>query len=117
MNPQDRRDAGAIVRITRQAQGLTLAELGRRAGFSASQVSRYERGIALLTDIAVLRRFATALALPPQAFGLLPETTPVSSRHQASTNPQPVTHDASAPMVSASPTGRTVTTPCDVVNC
>ena len=65
--------AGAIVRSARTSQGLTLAELGKRVGYSAAQVSRYERGIAPLTDIAVLRRFATALAIPPQVFGLAPE--------------------------------------------
>jgi transcriptional regulator with XRE-family HTH domain len=52
---------------------MTLAELGHRTGYSASQVSRYERGIAPLTDMTVLRRFADALALPPQTFGLLPD--------------------------------------------
>jgi len=62
--------AGAIVRASRQRAGLTLAELGRRCGYSASQVSRYERGIQPLTDITVLRLFAEALHIPPQAFGL-----------------------------------------------
>ena len=37
---------GAIVRGARTSQGLTLAELGARVGYSAGQVSRYERGIA-----------------------------------------------------------------------
>lgn len=96
MDLQDRGDAGSIVRITRRARGLTLAELGRRTGYSASQVSRYERGIAPLTDTAVLRRFAGALALPPQAFGLLPETI---SRHPAAIRGQAVIPDAAAPMV------------------
>ncbi|MCW2943496.1 MAG: binding protein with helix-turn-helix domain [Actinoallomurus sp.] len=73
MNRPGRRDAGAVVRSTRRAQGMTLAELGHRTGYSASQVSRYERGIAPLTDTTVLRRFAGALALPPQIFGLLPD--------------------------------------------
>ena len=58
--------------FARTSQGLTLAELGKRVGYSAAQVSRYERGIAPLTDIAVLRRFAAALAIPPQVFGLAP---------------------------------------------
>jgi Helix-turn-helix domain len=38
-------DPGAIVRSVRLAQRLTLAQVGRRAGYSAAQVSRYERGI------------------------------------------------------------------------
>jgi transcriptional regulator with XRE-family HTH domain len=61
---------GAIVRAARLAAGLTLADLGRRCGYSASQISRYERGIQPLTDIILLRRFAEALAIAPQAFGL-----------------------------------------------
>lgn len=50
------RDAGAIVRAARLAAGLTLADLGRRCGYSASQVSRYERGIQPLTDITLPSR-------------------------------------------------------------
>jgi transcriptional regulator with XRE-family HTH domain len=99
MNPQDRRDNGAIVRITRHAQGLTLAELGRRTGYSASQVSRYERGVAPLTDTTVLRRFASALELAPQEFGLLPET----GRHPAPIRPQLVTCGVPAPIVIREP--------------
>ncbi len=63
--------AGVIVRSARTSQGLTLAELGKRVGCSAAQVSRYERGIAPLTDIAVLRRFAAA---SDPAAGLRPGT-------------------------------------------
>jgi transcriptional regulator with XRE-family HTH domain len=70
-------DAGAIVRAARLAAGLTLADLGRRCGYSASQVSRYERGIQPLTDITLLRRFSQVLAIPPQVFGL---TQPDGSR-------------------------------------
>ncbi len=62
------------------AQGLSLAELGARVGYSAAQVSRYERGIAPLTDIALLHRFAAVLGIPPQEFGL----TPVTARHAVS---------------------------------
>ena len=67
------RQFGAIVRGARTAQGLTLAELGQRTGYSAAQVSQYERGLAPLTDIAVLRRFADALAIAPQLLGLSAE--------------------------------------------
>ena len=79
---------GAIVRTARTSQGLTLAELGKRVGYSAAQVSRYERGIAPLTDIAVLRRFATALAIPPHVFGLAAEAQASQPRHAS---PFPVT--------------------------
>src|SRR6266851_1892639 len=80
------RRLGAIVRSVRTAQGLTLAELGERTGYSAAQVSRYERGIAPLTDIAVLRRLAGALAIAPETFGLAPAPVPGGQRPRASTS-------------------------------
>ena len=72
---------GAIVRGARTSQGLTLAELGARVGYSAAQVSRYERGIAPLTDITVLRRFAAVLGIPDQLFGLTPAGADDAGRH------------------------------------
>jgi transcriptional regulator with XRE-family HTH domain len=57
----------AIVRGARTAQGMTLAGLGGRAGYSAAQVSRYERGIAPLTDITLIYRFAAAPRPPTPA--------------------------------------------------
>jgi tetratricopeptide (TPR) repeat protein len=74
-------DAGAIVRAARLAAGLTLAELGQRCGYSASQISRYERGVQRLTDITLLRRFAEALAIQPQTLGLTPLGSSQSGRH------------------------------------
>ncbi|MEV6778104.1 helix-turn-helix domain-containing protein [Streptomyces syringium] len=64
---------GGLVRQTRKKRGLTLAQLGALTGFSAAQVSRYERGISPLTDVTVLRRFADALGIPPQTLGLTPQ--------------------------------------------
>lgn len=61
---------GALVRLARTAADLTLAEVGRRVGYSASALSRIERGHQPLTDITVLRRFAAALDIPPAMFGL-----------------------------------------------
>lgn len=58
------------MRAARLAQGLTLADLGARVGYSGSEVSRYERGIVALTDTRVLRRFATALSITPEQLGL-----------------------------------------------
>ena len=74
---------GGIVRSARVAQGLSLAAFGARVGYSAAQVSRYERGITPLTDITVLRRFAAALALPQQLFGLNPDGAKNTARHAA----------------------------------
>jgi transcriptional regulator with XRE-family HTH domain len=73
---RERRDVGALVRLLRRAQGLTLTGLGDRCGYSASQISRYERGITPLTDVTVLHRFADALGVTPQTFGLLPGDPP-----------------------------------------
>jgi hypothetical protein len=63
---------GNVVRAARLRGGLTLAGLGTLTGYSAAQVSRYERGVTPLTDVAVLRRFARALAIPPGELGLAP---------------------------------------------
>ncbi|MEU7987413.1 helix-turn-helix transcriptional regulator [Streptosporangium canum] len=77
--------SGQLVRQVRQAHRLTLAELGKRTGYSAAQVSRYERGISPMTDVAVLRIFAEALGIPHQAFGLAPPQPKV--RHGQATAP------------------------------
>lgn len=70
---------GELIRRKRKAQGLTLAQLGKLAGFSAAQVSRYERGVSALTDVVVLHRFADALGIAPQALGLT--SRPVRNGH------------------------------------
>ncbi|MFD7239424.1 helix-turn-helix domain-containing protein [Streptomyces syringium] len=69
---------GDLVRQARKKQGLTLVQLGSLTGYSAAQVSRYERGVSPLTDVTVLRRFADALGIPPQVLGL---TAPPEVRH------------------------------------
>jgi transcriptional regulator with XRE-family HTH domain len=55
--------AGQVVRAARKAADMTLAELGERCGYSAAQISRYERGIARL-DTTQLRAFAAILEIP-----------------------------------------------------
>ena len=75
--------SGARVRAARLAAGLTLAELGQLCGYSASQISRYERGVQPLTDITLLHRFAAALSIPPQIFGLTPPDNALAGRHAA----------------------------------
>ncbi|MBH1934289.1 helix-turn-helix transcriptional regulator [Streptomyces sp. AV19] len=69
---------GELVRQARKKQSLTLARLGELTGYSAAQVSRYERGVSPLTDVTVLRRFADALGIPSQALGL---AAPPEVRH------------------------------------
>lgn len=78
-HPSQGRRPGTVVRGARTAQGMTLAELGQRTGYSAAQVSRFERGLAPLTDISVLRRFADALGLAPQILGLAEAPVPARS--------------------------------------
>ncbi len=65
-------DAGATLRAIRTSRGMTLAELGRRCGYSASQVSRFERAVCPLTDVTVIRRLTAALDVDPRVFGLAP---------------------------------------------
>lgn len=48
---------------------------GRRCGYSASTVSRWETGRLPLRDVKLLRTLANVLALPPEMFGLLPGDT------------------------------------------
>ena len=72
---------GELIRNRRQARGWTLADLGARTGYSASQVSRYERGLSPLSDVAVLRRFADVLDIPLKEFGLTATPPPMQTRH------------------------------------
>jgi len=68
LEPGARRPREAV-RTARVRSGLTPAELGNRTGYSASQVSRYERSVTPLTNVTVLRRFASALAISPSELG------------------------------------------------
>jgi transcriptional regulator with XRE-family HTH domain len=61
---------GALTRMSRTAQQLTLAQAGKLVGYSASTLSRIETGKRKLTDVTLLRRFADALGIPPDLFGL-----------------------------------------------
>ncbi|MCI3899848.1 helix-turn-helix domain-containing protein [Streptomyces spectabilis] len=60
---------------------MTLAQLGEKTGYSAAQVSRYERGIASMNDVDVRRNFADALELPHGVFGLLAPAPGPDIRH------------------------------------
>jgi hypothetical protein len=79
---RERLPAGRFLRAWASPEGqdlyrrLELGEISQRdwnEGFGlllGTQVSRYERGITPLTDVAVLRRFARALGIPPDQLGL-----------------------------------------------
>lgn len=95
--PGDPRRPGEVVRIARCAAGWTQTALGRRCGCSASQISRWETGRSPLRDVGILRILATALNLPIEVFGLIPDnphgvsgrTSPV---HWPTVGPVPVTN-------------------------
>jgi transcriptional regulator with XRE-family HTH domain len=73
---------GALLRLARTAAGLTLAQAGQLAGYSAATLSRLERSVQPLTDVRVLRRLASVLAIPPNMFGLA-DTPPTPSTRKA----------------------------------
>ncbi|MGQ4514157.1 helix-turn-helix domain-containing protein [Streptomyces sp. DW26H14] len=78
--------SGEVVRHARRAKRLSQAELGKLTNLSAAQVSRYERGISPLNDVTLLRLFARALDIQPQALGLSPDQGPpcsIGPRHPA----------------------------------
>lgn len=91
-----------MIRSRRQARGWTLAELGDRSGYSASQISRYERGLSPLSDVDVLRRFADVLDIPLKEFGLTATSSPVQTRHG-----YPVAPDLAYPRLPGPRVGRT----------
>jgi transcriptional regulator with XRE-family HTH domain len=61
---------GAVVAIARRAHGLHQGELGARAGFSQSTISRLEAGGNLAYDMRVLRALQRLLGVPPFLLGL-----------------------------------------------
>jgi len=63
-------DTGAVIRLARQAAGLTQRQLGEACGYSQPVVSRIERGHRSAYDIRTLRRFAEALDVSPHILGL-----------------------------------------------
>ena len=63
-------DYGALLRLARQARGLTQAQAGQLAGYSAATISRFETRARRLSDIETLRRLAAALNITPELFGL-----------------------------------------------
>lgn len=73
-----RGDYAAVLRRAREELGWSQGRLGEKFGCSASTISRFENGRRGLRDVAVLRRFATVLGLPAEAFGL---TTAQRAQH------------------------------------
>lgn len=65
-----RDDVGTVIRLARRAADLNQSELGVRCGYSASTISRIERGQPPGQDIHVRRRIAEALNIPGPLLGL-----------------------------------------------
>ncbi len=55
---------GRAIRYYREAQGVSLAELGDRAGISASYLNRIELGERLAPSLPIIKNIADALNLP-----------------------------------------------------
>lgn len=90
-------ELGRIIRDARRAANLSQAELGTRAGFSQSVISRLERGLRRATDIDVLRRIGRELKIPARQLGLAEQEPPVNRREFiaagiAATVPVPSAH-------------------------
>ncbi len=64
---------GTLLRMARAAAGLTLEDLGRRAGYSTSTLSRIESGHRRSIPPDELRRLAEAYGVPVDLMGLSPK--------------------------------------------
>ncbi|MBW8481402.1 helix-turn-helix transcriptional regulator [Actinomadura parmotrematis] len=64
-------DFGRAVRLARERQGRTQAELAAAAGYSRSTVSRVETGAHATLDLGRLRAVADVLDMPEDVFGAL----------------------------------------------
>jgi transcriptional regulator with XRE-family HTH domain len=64
-------DAGALIRIVREAFGWKQADLGRETGYSQPTISRLEKGQGRISDLDVRAHLADVLAIPRSAVGLL----------------------------------------------
>jgi len=69
-------DYATLLRLARTAAGLTLAEAGTLAGYSASTLSRLENGRRRSWNVADLRRLATVYQIPAGLLGLAASTGP-----------------------------------------
>lgn len=66
-----RADSPPPLRTVREARGLSLREVARRAGIDPAHLSRIERGL-VSPSVAVLKRLADVLGLPELSRFLAP---------------------------------------------
>jgi len=71
---RDRSDLGSVIQAYMDARGIgTHAEMATILGVDRTLVTKYVSGARQCHDINQLRRFAGAMDLPPETFGLLPK--------------------------------------------
>jgi len=72
-SPPDGSDVGEIIRWYRTREGLTQQEAADRLNTTQSRLSKLEKGTQALRDVTELRHIATALGIPPERLGVLPD--------------------------------------------
>lgn len=72
--PRDASNLADVIRTYMRAHAIgTLGEMADILGVDRTLVSKYVNGARQCHDITQLRRFADAMDLPPETFGLLPQ--------------------------------------------
>src|ERR1700691_242848 len=72
--PRDGSDAGVVLAEFMEQEGLTHAELADRLGVDRTYVSKILSGSRQIRDVGRLRPVARTIGVPPERFGLLPES-------------------------------------------
>ena len=63
-------DAGTLIRLVREAIGMTQSDLGKEAGYSQPTICRLEKNAGRIAEIKVRARLADILSIPRSALGL-----------------------------------------------
>ncbi len=72
--PEDGSNLGVVIQAYMHAHGIgTHSDMAVILGVDRTLVSKYVSGARRCHDVTQLRRFAEAMDLPPETFGLLPE--------------------------------------------
>lgn len=72
--PGDGSDAGDVLAEFIEQEGLTHAELADRLGVDRTYVSKVLSGSRQIRDVGRLRQVARSMGIPPERFGLLPQS-------------------------------------------
>ncbi|MGW5688289.1 helix-turn-helix domain-containing protein [Nonomuraea sp. NPDC003754] len=90
--PPDGSDAGEVVRWHRQRLGLTQQKAALLLNMSQSRLSKLEKSVQPLRDLAEMRSIAQKLKIPFERLGILPDNSSdaISSARTASVAPGPV---------------------------